>query len=431
METLLSFLIFIGILVIFHEFGHFVFAKLFSVKVETFSIGLGPAIFRKKIGETEFQIALIPLGGYVKLFGENLEEAKENPEKAFHFKKPWQKILIAFGGPLFNFILALFGFWIYYMLPHKVPKVLLEEPKVEVIEKNSLAEKLNIKKGDIIEAINGIKVKSWKELNELLPKFADKEITITIRRGEQKIKLKTKLALKDIVKGLGISFNLPNIIGRVKKGSPAYEVGLKPGDKIIAINGIKVNSWIDFLKVRQKFKGEEPLTLTIERNGKVFNKTIIPQKLGQRYILGISPKMEYVEIRYSVGTAFKKAWEKVISISILTIKSIKDLITGNLSLDYLGGPFTIANFANEAVRAGLATFLAALSAFSVELAIFNLIPLPILDGGLIILFFLEWIYRKPLPPSFKEWWTRIGLALLIAILLFSISLDIRHFFSKS
>ena len=428
METLLAFLVFIGILILVHEFGHFIVAKAFGVRVEVFSIGFGPPFVRKRWGETVYQIALIPLGGYVKMHGEeDGEEARKDP-RSFYAKPPWQRILIAFAGPLFNFLFAILAFWIVYLSPQYVPKYVFEPPKVGYVEKNSPAEEIGLKPGDLILEVNGKKVHSWKELDKLLREYTGKEVTLTVLRDGKRLQIRVKLSYDLLKKGLGILPYIPPKVGKVEKGSPAEEVGLKPGDLILEVNGKKVHSWWDLPKLLQE-SGGKPVTLTVERNGKVFKVTVVPKEVklpnGKvRYILGISAPIEYKEVHYGPLQALKLAVEHTWFLTVMTAKVIWGLITGAVSVKTLGGPLAIAGFAGEAAKLGIIPFISAMGTLSVQLALFNLIPLPLLDGGLILLFLIEWIRGKPIPEKVKEWWFKIGVAIIISLMVLIISQDI-------
>jgi regulator of sigma E protease len=428
METLFAFLIFIGILVLVHEFGHFIFAKAFGVKVEVFSIGFGPPIFQKKWGETVYQIAVLPLGGYVKLHGEEDSEETRKDPCSFYAKPPWQRILIAFGGPLFNFLFAVLAFWMVFLAPQKVPKYIFEPPKVGYVEHNTLAEKISLKPGDVIVAVNGKPVRNWKELSNLLEKYAGKEITIEVLRNGKKITLKVKLDYKVLSKGLGILPYIPPVVGGVEPNSPAAQVGLKKGDRIVEINGKPIHSWWDIV-FALKEAGGKPVNLKVERNGKVITLTVVPKydPTLKRYILGVKAPIEYTEIKLSAIEALKKAIDKTWFLTVLTVKVIWGLITGAVSVRTLGGPLAIAGFAGEAAKLGLIAFLSAMATLSVQLGLFNLIPLPLLDGGLILLFLIEWIRGKPLPEKFKEWWVKIGFVIIVSLMVFIFTQDIIRF----
>ena len=431
METLFAFLVFIGILVLVHEFGHFVMAKAFGVGVEVFSIGFGPPIVRKKIGETVYQIALLPLGGYVKLHGEEDSEESRRDPRSFYAKPPWQRILIAFGGPLFNFLFAVLAFWFVFLHPQPVPKYLLNPPQVGYIEPSSPAQGVGLKRGDLIVAVNGKKVQNWLDLDKLLRENAGKEVTLTVIRNGKELTLKFKLSYDIVSKGLGILPPLPPKVGEVQKDSPAAQVGLKRGDLIVAVNGKKIQTWWDLKREVQASEGK-PLKLLVKRGGELKEITVVPKavKLSNGktvYVLGIGVYTEYVYKKLSPLEALKKAVDQTVFLAILTLKVIKGLIFGEVSFKTLGGPLAIAGFAGEAAKLGLLAFVSAMASLSVQLGLFNLLPLPLLDGGLILLFLIEWIRGEPLPPQFKEWWAKIGLVIIIALMLFIFTQDIVRF----
>ncbi len=437
METLIAFLVLIGILVWFHELGHFLFAKLFGVKVEIFSIGFGPPLARKKVGETVYQIAVIPLGGFVKLYG---EDEKVDDPRAFYSKAGWQKILIAFAGPLFNFILTIFLFAVVFSLGVEVPAHEKEPAVVGYVEKGSWAEKAGIREGDRILRIGHKEVKEWRNLRRAIIENAIKgkdKVSIVVLRGGQEVILRAEPPeVKTGRESFGLHPYLPPVVGGVAKKlpdgspSPAFQIGLKRGDRILEVNGKRVRNWYDLVK-EVRSSGESPVRLKIERDGKVFEKEVIPALIKERKtpIIGISPYFETVKESYPVGIAIKKAVDQTVELTVLTFDTIRALITGGLSVKTLGGPIAIAQFAGEAAQSGLSTFLFSMAFISLQLGIFNLLPLPVLDGGLILLFLLEMLRRKPLPDRFKEYWQKVGFALIISLMVFVVMNDLLRLFS--
>ncbi len=430
MESLIAFLVLIGVLVWFHELGHFLMAKLFGVRVEIFSIGFGPPIVSKRFGETIYQIAAIPLGGYVKLYG---EEESVNDPKAFSSKKPWQKILIALGGPLFNFILTIILFAAVFTAGVEVPKYLKEPVVVGYVEKNSWAEEVGLKPGDRILRINGYEVKKWEDLKDILLRLSLKGERTTELYVERKGKVVSiKVVLPEFKTGrekLGIAPYLPPVVGRVMEHSPAHQVGLKPGDLILEVNGKKINTWYELVEEVRRSEGKS-LKLKVNREGRVIEISVIPAKhprTGQPF-LGITPKVETIKISYSLAESFSRAVERTKELTILTFQVIKGLITGDVSFKTLGGPIAIAQFAGQAAESGILPFLTTMAFISLQLGIFNLLPLPVLDGGLILLFFIEWVRGRPLPDKFKEVWQKVGIALILTLMVFVIVNDILRLF---
>ncbi|GAB6065235.1 RIP metalloprotease RseP [Aquifex pyrophilus] len=424
--TLIAFLVLIGVLVWVHEFGHFLMAKLFKVRVEIFSIGFGPPIVRKRWGETVYQIAAVPLGGFVKLYG---EEENVNDPYAFSSKKPWQKILIAFGGPLFNVIFTLFAFTLIFTAGVEVPKYLKEPVVVGYVEKDSVAQKAGIKPGDRIVKVDGYEIKSWEDLRDALINLSVKgvkETTLIVERNGKFIEL--KVPVPDVTTGegrLGIAPYIPPVVGSVKEGTPAHQIGLKPGDVILKVNGEEIRTWYELVEKVRKSKGK-PLKLTIKRGNEIIEKVIVPaiDPRTKTPFIGIQPKTEFVLEKHSIGEAISLAISRTYELTVLTFKTIWGLITGSVSFKTLGGPIAIAQFAGQAAQSGLIPFLSMMAFISLQLAIFNLLPLPILDGGLIVLFALEWIRGRPLPEKFKEYWQKAGLAIILTLMAFVLLNDI-------
>ncbi len=422
MEYIVSFIILIGILVWVHEFGHFLFAKLFGVKVETFSIGFGPTIISKKIGETDYRISAIPLGGYVKMYGE--EDGIQDP-RSFSSKPNWQKIIIAFGGPLFNFLFAILVFSFLYNLPRKTPAYIYEKPIVGHVIKNSPAQSLGIKPGDEIIQINSIPINSWKDMEKAIAESSiKKEWTVKVKREGEIKTLRGNVSLSRSV-GFGAEPSLNPKVGKVIPNTPAHQVGIKEGDIILSVNQKEIRNWNEAVEVIRNSKGN-PISLKIKRGEEILDITVVP-KLDEKTglpILGVSPYVETTDVKLSMSEAIREAINRTIYISTLSLKAVWALITGSVSFDNLGGPIAIAQLAGESAQHGLITFLGMMAFISIQLAIFNLLPLPVLDGGLILLFLVESIKGSPLSPRFKENWQRLGFALIITLSVFVMINDI-------
>ncbi len=427
MEYVLAFLVLIGLLIWFHELGHFLMAKLFDVKVEVFSIGFGPVLFNKKVGETEYRLSALPLGGFVKLYG---EEEQIEDRRAFSSKPNWQKVLIAFGGPLFNFILAVLLFSFLSLVGRDVPKYLSERPIVGHVVENSIAHKLGIKEGDLIMEINSKRVQDWKEVERaVFENLLAKEWKVKVLRNGKETNLFVRESLSRSA-GFGAEPWLPAVVGSVVKDSPAFQVGLQAGDRILKVNHKDINGWYELVKHIRESK-DKPVLLTIQRENSTEEKTVVP-KIDQRTgtpILGIAPYIEKVETKEPPLKALAEGFERTYMLSLLSLKALWSLITGGLSIKTLGGPIAIAQLAGESAQQGLLPFVGMMAFISVQLAIFNLIPLPVLDGGLILLFLMESIRRKPFSPKFKEAWVKAGYAIIIVLAGFVILNDILRILS--
>ncbi|WP_457644449.1 RIP metalloprotease RseP [Persephonella sp.] len=435
MISVIAFLIMIGILITIHEFGHFLFARLFGVRVEVFSIGFGPPLIKWKGKETLYQIAVIPLGGYVKMYGEDSmtepvqgevdKSAFEDP-RSFHAKPRWQKILIAFAGPLFNIVLAVILFASAYMIGIHEPKYLKDPVVVGYVHPGSVAEKAGIKPYDKIVAVDGKPVQNWKEFTLAIGMKAAKSAVVEIDRNGEKLILNIQVP-QDITKEpLGISPVIPAKVGQIIKGSPAEKAGLQAGDEIIAFNGKPIRSWFELVDTLSTIKDKKEITLLVKRDGKVFPVKIIPQfnKELNKYVLGITPKMDTTIVKYGFIESFEKAIEKSKELTVAIYNVIKGLITGEVSLKTLGGPIAIAQFSGQALETGLAAFLFSIAFISLQLGYLNLLPIPVLDGGLIAILLIEMIIRRPLPEKAKEYLAYIGFALLGTLMIFVIFNDI-------
>ncbi len=428
MEYVVAFLVLVGVLIWFHELGHFIMAKLFGVKVEVFSIGFGPVVFKKQVGETEYRLSALPLGGFVKLYGE--EEDLKDP-RAFSSKPSWQKILIAFGGPLFNFILAVLLFALLALAGKEEPKHLYQKPVVGYVQEDSIAQRLGIKPGDTILEVNHKEVKNWKELEKVVfESILSKEWQVKVLREGKEVELRLSQRLENN-KGFGAEPTLPPVIGRVVKESPAEQVGLREGAKVLEVNGKPVKDWYELVSEVRKSKGE-PIRLKVEQEGRVEEKVVVPKvdpRTGMPF-LGIAPKVETVKVKKDLTQAFVEGAERTYSLTLLSLKALWSIITGGISVKTLGGPVAIAQLAGESAQQGILPFLGMMAFISVQLAVFNLIPLPVLDGGLILLFLVEAVRGKPLPSKFKEAWARVGFALIIALVVFVFINDLVRLFQK-
>lgn len=422
MEYLLAFLVLIGVLVWIHELGHFLMAKLFNVKVEVFSIGFGPVLLSKKFGETEYRLSALPLGGFVKLYGE--EEEIKDP-RAFSSKPNWQKILIAFGGPLFNFVLAVALFGLLAGVGREVPRYIYEKPAVGHVSEGSLAQKMGIKEGDIILSVNSKPVENWRDVEKaVFQNILSKGWEVEVLREGKKLSLRTEDSVSKAA-GFGAEPWLPPVVGMVVKDSPAYQVGLQAGDRILRVNGQQVSGWYELVKLVRESK-DKPINLLIDRQGQPLERTVIPMvdSRSGMPILGVAPLVEKVKVREPLHQAFWEGVERTYMLSLLSVKAVWSLLTGGLSVKTLGGPIAIAQLAGESAQQGILPFIGMMAFISVQLAIFNLIPLPMLDGGLILLFLAESLRRKPFSPRFKEVWAKTGYAIIIALASFVFINDI-------
>ncbi len=352
--------------------------------------------------------------------------SQEEKEKAFYAKPSYQKILIAFAGPFFNLLLAIGLFWAVYTIGKPEPAYQTKSVIVGYVSNDSWAKSI-LKPGDKILSINNKPIKDWQSFYKAFVENIGKTVSLDVLRDNKVLRFSVKLP--SLVNSIGIGPSLPPILGGVLKGYPAYQIGLKEGDRILAINGQKVEEWY---QIEEILKNQEPASLpqsikiTYEENNKIFTKSLIPvyDKTLKRYVIGIAPKEEQIIVKYSPTKAFVKALDTTKNITKITFDSIVSMITLKSSIRNIGGPITIARMSSKAAQSGFSDFLFFMGFISLQLFIMNLMPLPVLDGGLIVLFTIELLLRKPLSLKFKENWQKIGIALVGSLSIFAIINDI-------
>ncbi len=426
--TLVYFLIVIGILVFVHEFGHFIMAKRAGVRVEKFSLGMGPKIFGYKKGDTEYVLSALPLGGYVKMAGENPDEAPTGATDEFQAKTVWQRAQIAATGPLTNIVLAFLVMPLVYM----VGTYTLGAARVGYVEKGSPAEQAGFQVGDTIERANGRTVVDWEKAEMQMAVNPDTDIAIVIERNNERktLTLRPKLDPERKIGVSGLYPDFPVELGGVMKGLPAEQAGLKLNDKIVEVDGKTVHYWNQFSGLIKKSGGKK-LAFTVEREGKPLSVTVTPIEKDGKFVIGVEPLMRLVFKQYGFLDSVRLGFNKTIEYIDLTFLTLKKLLTLDLSIKTLGGPVMIAQMSGKAAAAGLSSFLSLLAMISISLGILNLLPIPVLDGGLLLFLAIEAIRKKPLSQQVMAVSQNIGAAVLISlIVVVSYNDVVRMFFSK-
>ena len=426
--TLIYFLIVIGILVFVHEFGHFIMAKRAGVRVEKFSLGMGPKLFGYKKGDTEYIISALPLGGYVKMAGENPDEEPTGSPDEFQSKTVWQRAQIAATGPLTNILLAFIIMPLVFMVG-----TYSEGPaKVGYVEKDSPAARAGFMAGDMIEKINNRSISDWTKALSLIAVNPDTDVTVVVdRQGEKKaLTLRPETATELRIGMSGLIPDMPAEIGRLKPGFPAELAGIMVTDKILAVDDKTIYHWNQFSSLVRDSKGKT-LRLAIDREGKRKSITVTPKEDGGRYVIGVEPVLRLVFKKHGFLESLRLGFDKTIESVDLTFITLKKLLTFNLSIKTLGGPVMIAQMSGQAAAAGLSAFLSLLAIISISLGILNLLPIPVLDGGLILFLIIEAIRKKPLSRRTMEISQSIGAAVLITLIAVVSYNDImRMFFSR-
>ncbi len=345
----------LGILILFHELGHFIFAKLFRVKVIKFSLGFGPKLFGKRIGETEYLISAIPFGGYVKMLGEGPEDEPVpfwEKERAFSSQPVFKRFIIVSAGPLFNLILAFLIFFTFYLTAGE--KIIVPE------------------------------------------------------------------------------------VGKVKKGSPAFKAGIKPGDLILSIDGICVKRWEDIREIVKK-KGKVPMEVLIKRKDRIIRVRLIPEEGTTKNIFGeevktvmigiiASGKTKFIKLSFfsALSEALLKTW-KIIKLTCLTLLKLIERI---VPLKTIGGPILIGQMTGKIAQENWLYLIPFTAVLSINLGVINLLPIPILDGGILVLLIIEALMRRPIDQKVQETVHKVGIAILICLMAIVMYNDIMRILTK-
>ncbi|UXY10168.1 sigma E protease regulator RseP [Kosakonia sp. ML.JS2a] len=432
--NLAAFIVALGVLITVHEFGHFWVARRCGVRVERFSIGFGKALWRRtdKHG-TEFVIALIPLGGYVKMLDERVEPvAPEMRHYAFNNKTVGQRAAVITAGPIANFLFAIFAYWLVFIIG--VPGV---RPVVGEITPNSIAAAAQIAPGTELKAIDGIETPDWDAVRlQLVSKIGDSQTTISVAPFGSNNRQDKVLDLRhwafepdkeDPVASLGIqprSAQLEPVLAEVQANSAASKAGLQAGDRIVKVDGQQLTQWMTFVALVRDNPGTS-LALEVERQGSPLSLTLIPDtKPGNKAegFAGVVPKViplpdEYKTVRqYGPFSAIAEATDKTWQLMKLTVSMLGKLITGDVKLNNLSGPISIAQGAGMSAEFGLIYYLMFLALISVNLGIINLFPLPVLDGGHLLFLAIEKLKGGPVSERVQDFSYRIGSILLVLLM---------------
>jgi regulator of sigma E protease len=423
--TIVAFGIVFGVLVFIHEFGHFFAAKLNGVKVEVFSWGYGKRLFGIKKGDTDYRVSIFPLGGFVKFSGEEAFDLKrELVPYDFMAKRRWQRFIIIFMGPLMNIVLAVFLFAFVNLVGMPVPEYQDQAPVIGWIEPDSPAEQVNLQIDDEILSINKRRTKTWSEVELAVGTKPEKLITLEVKRGDEvlAVELMTEKRTRYEMGYAGFFGKILTQAGMVVPGSPAEKGGMKPGDVILAINGEPVY-YYKFVEIIQKNPGNE-LEFLVEREGATQTLRITPRLEGKIGKIGIGQVPRSVIKKYGLFGAIHQGFKESIKLTFLVINFIKDLITGEASARQLGGPIEIANISYAAFRMGFIAMISWIAIISLQLGIINLFPIPVLDGGHLLVLLLEGITRRDFSPKVKQIVMQIGFTIFILLIIFAILNDV-------
>lgn len=438
--SLFFFIIVIVILVSVHEFGHFITAKWAGAYVERFSIGMGPIIWKKKLGETEYCLSLIPVGGYVKILGEDPEEADYTNPRNLQSKSFLQRLTVFAAGSVNNIILAVIVVAFAYMIGIQMPRYLTLEPVIYWVAPGSSAESAGLTAEDRVLSVNGVSVGTWQDFMENIGINPKGTIKLEIERKNEILALDLKPEeIKEI--GLGVvsvMHMLEPAVHNVIKDRPAEKAGIRKGDIITEIDGQKISHWNDISLIIRSNENSMPMAIKVQRDGEYIDFELETDLINGVPGIGIERAPdELTVVSYSIPTAVKESIKKCREWILLTGRFLGNLFTNRASVRSVGGPIMIAGVSGEIGKAmlrdrfGASQFLMFLGFISLQLGFINLLPLPVLDGGHILFLFFEKVFGRDRIKKAKVLSQTIGVILLIALALLVFINDIIRIFATA
>ncbi len=448
-STLLAFIVALGLLIAFHELGHYFVARLCNVKVLRFSLGFGTPLWRRKVGadQTEWAVAAFPLGGYVKMLDEREGPvAPHELHRAFNRQPVGKRFAIVLAGPVANFLLAILLYWMLFM--HGVPGI---RPVVGEPVAGTPAAQAQIAPGELIARVDGIEVPTWQELRWALLEHAlgKGSVELEMQSEDGNIQYR-RLDLSsigpdqidvDLMQAVGITRYQPPlkpVIGRLIDGGAGERDGLQPGDEILAVDGQEIAAWEELVALISEAPGRA-LQFEVLRAGALQRLVVTPepkQEAGKTLgRIGAAPKIDeaamkrlLTEVRYgpleSVARAAQRTWE----VSIFTLKMLGKMIIGDVSLKNLSGPITIADYAGQSAQLGWLAYVSFLALISISLGVLNLMPVPLLDGGHLMYYVAEIVKGSPVSDRAMEVGQQVGMVLLFSLMAFALYNDINRLF---
>jgi len=449
-STLGAFILALGILIVFHEYGHYFVARLAGVKVLRFSVGFGKPLWSRKMGRdgTEWIVAAFPFGGYVKMLDEREGDVDDAElHRAFNRQSVWRRIAIVAAGPIANFVLAVLFYWVLFVSGVPGLRPVLGDPLA-----GTPAAQAQLVSGDLVTHVGDVEIETWQELRwELLDHAVRKNnISLELRSETGEARLE-KLDLSrvgpddldaDLLQAIGIvRFSAPiaPVIGELSDRGPAKRDGLQTGDHIDSIDGAPVSRWDDVVSSVRAAPGRA-VTFGIVRDSVRLNVTVQTDVVddGETSIgrIGAAPEINeaqlerlITQVRYGPGEALYRAAAKMGEVSLFTLRMLGRMVVGDISLKNLSGPITIADYAGQSAKVGWLAYLNFLALISISLGVLNLLPVPVLDGGHLMYYLVEIVKGSPVSDRALDIGQRIGLALLFTLMAFAIYNDITRLLS--
>jgi len=447
MNSIFIFIIVLGVLIFFHELGHFLVARIFGVGVEKFSLGFGPRLFGRTVGRTDYRISLIPLGGYVKMVGDE-PDAEIEPEDlpySFTHKHVAQRSLIVVAGPLFNILLAILIFTMV-MLFVGLPSI---RPIIRNVTTDSPAQQAGLAPGDRVLVIDRRPIESWRDIDAVFESNQGETLSIAVERQGERIETRVtpvqvsaknlfgdKVSYYDI--GISGMAELQAVVDSVVDDLPAQKAGLRKGDRIVAIDGRTIERWQNMQAAVTQSEGRT-LVFTVRRGETVFETEITPDLIQEKNVLGVKqsayrigirapsmpvPDEDQVTVKLNPVQALSQGVGHTWNMTKLTVYFFGKMFQGKVPMESIGGPIRIAQMARQEADQGLVRLLNFIAIISVNLAILNLLPIPVLDGGHLLFFAIEAALRRPVSQKMRENAQQVGIFLLLLLMIFVFYNDI-------
>ncbi|MNJ95950.1 Regulator of sigma-E protease RseP [compost metagenome] len=452
LQTILAFAVVLGVLVIVHELGHYLVARWCGVKVLRFSVGMGKVVYSRRFGadQTEWAVSILPLGGYVKMLDARDDDLGDispaDMKREFTRQSVWRRIAIVAAGPLANFLLAILVFAGLYS--YGIPE---PAPKLRAPAEKSVAYEAGLRGNELVTSVNGEPVQIWNDLRwQMVQSVINKQpVRLEVERpvaGSPDAKNIQTVTLPvdsisanelegDFLGKLGIDLaRPPAVLGQVVADGPAMKAGLQQGDRVVSVNGAAIADGLSLVELVRASPGKT-LDIDVLRNGQALSLRVVPEEVnadGQvfgRIKVEVPMAPDMVVAHHSIFAALLKGVQKTWDTSVLTIKMVGKMIIGEVSWKNVTGPITIADYAGQTARIGLISYLSFIAFVSISLGVMNLLPIPVLDGGLLLYYAVEVLTGRPVSERFGAIAQRAGIGILMTLMLVAVFNDINRLIS--